>query len=141
MQMKQPNSIKFCTVKYFFLAFGLLQILVGTLMWLRFQDTARNRFAILVFVTLGMIFFFVQMVVFSKLKRVAISKKKISIVFIHRTKHYDWEDVRKLKLNNFLNMYSLKLKGHKMIYFLADTDAPLFGLFSKVPECFPRKMH
>ena len=70
-----------------------------------------------------------------------MSKKKISVIIGHRTKQYDWDDVKELKLIHFLNIYSLKLKGKKRIYFLAAHDsAALFGLFAAEPEFFSKKM-
>jgi len=139
--MKEASLVKFYFVRYFFLAFGLLQGLAATMLFLQFQDTPKNRFAIFVFFTLAMILFSVHFLVFSNVKRVAMSKKKISVILGHRTKQYDWDDVKELKLIHFLNMYSLKLKGKKRFYFLpAHDSAALFGLFPNEPEFLPKKM-
>jgi hypothetical protein len=139
--MKEASLVKFYFVRYFFLAFGLLQGLAATMLFVQFQDTPKNRFAIFMFFTLAMILFSVHFLVFANVKRVAMSKKKISVVLGHRTKLYDWNDVKELKLIHFLNVYSLKLKGKKRIYFLpAHDSAALFGLFPDEPEFFPKKM-
>jgi len=139
--MKEASLVKFYFARYFFLAFGLLQGLAATMLLLQFQNTPKSRFAIFVLCTLAMIWFSVHFVVFSKLKRVAMSKKKISVIFGHRTKQYDWDEVKELKLIHFLNIYSLKLKGKKRIYFLpAHDSAALFGLFAAEPEFFSKKM-
>jgi hypothetical protein len=139
--MKEASLVKFYFVRYFFLAFGLLQGLAATVLFVQFEDTPKNRFAIFVFFTLGMILFSVHFLVFSNVKRVAMSKKKISVIVGHRIKQYDWDDVKELKLIHFLNMYSLKLKGKKRIYFLpAHDSAALFGLFPDEPEFIPKKM-
>ena|SRR5579872_2087437 len=139
--MKEASLVKFYFVRYFFLAFASLQALTATTLLLQFQDTPTNRFAAFVFFTVAMILFSVHFLVFSNVKRVAMSKKKISVIYGHRTKQYDWDNVKELKLINFLNMYSLKLKGKKRIYFLpAHDSAALFGLFSDEPEFFPKKM-
>jgi len=139
--MKEASLVKFYFFRYFILAFGLLQGLAATMLLLQFQDTPKNRFAIFVFVTLAMILFSIHFLVFSNVKRVAMSKKKISVIFGHRTKQYDWDDVKELRLINFLNMYSLKIKGKKRIYFLpAHDSAALFGLFPDEPEFLPKKM-
>ncbi len=139
--MKEASLVKFYFARYFFLAFGLLQGLAATLLLIQFQDTPKSRFAVFVFFTLAMILFSVHFLMFSKLKRVAMGKKKISVIYGHRTKQYDWDDVKELKLIHFLNMYSLKLKGKKRIYFLpAHDSAALFGLFSDEPEFLPKKM-
>ena len=139
--MKEASLVKFYFVRYFFLAFGLLQGLAATMLLLQFQDTPKNRFAIFVFFTLAMILFSVHFLVFSNVKRVAMSKKKISVILGHRTKQYDWDDVKELKLIHFLNMYSIKIKGKKRFYFLpAHDSAALFGLFPDEPEFLPKKM-
>jgi hypothetical protein len=139
--MKEASLVKFYFVRYFFLAFGLLQGLAGMALLLQFQDTPKNRFAIFVLFTLTMILISVHFLVFTKVRRVAMSKKKISITRGGQTKQYDWDEVKELKLMNFLNMYSLKLKGKKKIYFLPAFDSEaLFGLFPDEPEFLSKKM-
>ncbi|HEV8515391.1 MAG TPA: hypothetical protein VGQ59_19040 [Cyclobacteriaceae bacterium] len=139
--MKEASLVKFYFARYFFLAFGLLQGLAATMLLLQFQDTPKNRFAVFVLFTLAMILFSIHFLVFSKVKRVAMSKKKISVVFGHRTKQYDWDEVKELKLIHFLNICSLKLKGKKRIYFLPAHDSEaLFGLFTAEPEFYAKKV-
>jgi hypothetical protein len=139
--MKEASLVKFYFVRYFFVAFGMLQGLAALMLLLQFQDSPKNRFAILVFFSLAMILFSVHFIVFSKVKRVAMNKKKITVIVGQRTKQYDWDDVRELKLINFLNIYSLKIKGKKRIYFLpAHDSAAIFGLFSDEPEFLEKKM-
>src|SRR5882762_8088074 len=116
--MKEASLVKFYFARYFFLAFGLLQGLAATMLLLQFQDTPKSRFVVFVLFTCAMILFSIHFMVFSKVKRVAMSKKKISVIFGHRTKQYDWDEVKELKLIPFLNICSLKIKGKKRIYFL-----------------------
>src|SRR6185369_8821042 len=101
--MKEASLVKFYFARYFFLAFGLLQGLAATMLLLQFQDSPKSRFAIFVFFTFAMILFSVHFTVFSKVKRVAMSKKKISVISGYRTRQYDWDDVKELKLIHFLN--------------------------------------
>ena len=139
--MKEASLVKFYFVKYFFLAFGSLQGLAAAVLLFQFDDTPKSRFAVFVLFTLAMILFSVHFLVFAKVKRVAMNKKKISIIFGHRTKQFDWYDVKELRLIHFLNIYSLKLKGKKKIYFLpAHDSAALFGLFPDEPEFLPKKL-
>jgi len=139
--MKEASLVKFYVVRYFFLAFGLLQGLAAIMLLTQFQDSPKNRFAVFVFFSLGLILFSVHFLVFTKVKRVALSKKKIMVIAGYRTKTYDWDDVKDLKLMPFLNMYSLKLKGKKRIYFLpAHDSAALFGMFVAESEFVPKKM-
>ncbi len=138
--MKEASLVKFYFVRYFFLAFGLMQGLAAILLFFQFPDSPKNRFAIFVIFTLAMILFAVHFSFFTKVKRVSIRKKKIAIVVGQRTKQYDWDEVKELKLLTFLNMYSLKLKGKKRIYFLPEQGSePLFGMFSLENELLRKK--
>jgi len=140
--MKEASLVKFYFVRYFFLAFGLLQGLAAVLLIIQFQDSPKNRFAVFVFFSLAMILFGIHFLVFTRVKRVAIGKKKIAVINSFRTKHYDWDEVKELKLMPFLNMYSLKLKGRQeKIFFLPTHNSEaIFGLFTDDPEFLPKKM-
>ncbi len=138
--MKEARLVKYYFVRYFFLAFGLLQGLAAILLFVQFPDSPKNRFAFFVFFTLALVLFSLHLIFFSKVKRVALSKKKVSIMLGDRTKHYDWNEVKELKLLNFLNLYKLKLKGKPQIYFLSTLEsAALFGLFPDEPEFLSKK--
>jgi hypothetical protein len=134
--MKEANLFKYYFVRYFFLAFAFMQAIAAALLLLRFQDSPKNRFAVFVFFTLAMILISIHFIVFNKVKRVALSKKKIEVISTFKSKQYEWNEVKDLKLLPFFNMYSLKLKGKKnRIYFLPAHDSEaLFGLFSNDPE-------
>jgi len=134
--MKEASLFKYYFVRYFFLAFALMQAIAGFILLLQFQDSPKNRFAIFVFFSLAMILISIHVFVFSKVKRVAMSKKKIAVISPFKSKEYDWDEVKELKLMPFFNMYSLKLKGKKnRIYFLPAHDSEaIFGLFSADPE-------
>jgi hypothetical protein len=130
--MREANLFKYYFARYFFLAFATLQAVAAAILLLRFQDSPKNRFAIFVFFTLAMILISIHFLVFSKVRRVAVSKKKIAVITAFKSKQYDWNEVKDLKLLPFLNLYSLKLKGKKnRIYFLPTHDSEaLFGLFT-----------
>ena len=138
--MKEANLFKYYFVRYFFLAFALMQAIAAVLLLIQFQDSPKTRFAIFVFFTLAMILISIHFLVFTKVKRVAMGKKKIAIINSYKAKQYDWDEVKDLKLLPFLNMYSLKLKGKKRIYFLPAHDSEaLFGLFSDNPDFLKEK--
>ena len=139
--MKEANLFKYYVVRYFFLAFALMQAIAAILLLTRFQDSPKNRFAIFVFFSLAMILISIHVFVFSKVKRVAMGKKKIAVINSYKAKQYDWDEVKDLKLLPFLNMYSLKLKGKKnRIYFLPVHDSEaLFGLFPDSPDFLKEK--
>ncbi len=138
--MEEATRVKFYLARYFFLALSALQGLAAALMLFQFGDSPKNRFAAFAFFTFSLIFFSLHLLVAKKIKRVALSKKKIAVINPHKVKSYDWSEVKSIKLIPFLNMYSLKLKGKKRIYFLpaCDTEA-MFGIFSADSEMIPKK--
>jgi hypothetical protein len=139
--MKEASLVKFYFARYFFFAFGMLQGLAALILLLQFQDSPKNRFAIFVFFALAMILFSFHFVVFAKVKRVTMNKKKITVIIGQRARTYDWDEVKELKLIHFLNIYSLKLKGKKRIYFLpANDSAAIFGMFQHEPDFLAKKM-
>ena len=140
--MKEANLFKYYFARYFFLAFAAMQAVAAVVLLLRFQDSPKNRFAIFVFFTLAMILISIHLIVFSKVKRVAVSKKKIAVITSYKLKQYNWDEVKELKLLPFLNMYSLKLKGKKnRIYFLPTHDSgALFGLFAGDPDFLKERL-
>lgn len=139
--MEEANTAKYYLVRYFFLALSVLQGLATALMLIQFEASHKNRIAALVLFTIAMIFFSLHVLLAGKIKRVAISKKKLAIINPHKVKEYDWSDVKTIKLLPFLNMYSLKLKGKRnKIYFLpAGNSSALFGIFSSESDLIPKK--
>ena len=133
--MKEASPVKFYFAKYFFLAFGLLQWSCGTLLFLR-VEAEKNKQAALVFFVIGLTFIALYFVIAARLKRVAISKKRITIIDNDKTDHYEWPEVKSIKLVPYFNLYKLKLRGKKdRIYFLPDHNVePLFGLFPHEAE-------
>jgi hypothetical protein len=70
-----------------------------------------------------------------------VSKKKIVVLYPHKTKSYEWSEVKEVKFLPFLNMYYLKIKGKSRIYFLPTNDSEaLFGLFSSKADFIPKKV-
>jgi len=140
--MEETTPVKFYIARYFFLALSALQGLAATLMILQFEDSPKNRFVAFALFTLAMILFSLHLLISPKIKRVAISKKKIEIINLTKVKSYEWSDVKSVKLIPFLNFYSMKLKGKRnKIYFLSDmSTTALFGLFSSASDLIPKKM-
>lgn len=133
--MKEASPVKFYFAKYFFLAFGLLQWSCGMLLFLR-GEAEKNKRAALIFFVIGLTFVALYFLIAAKLKRVAISKKRVTIIDNDKTDHYEWPEVKSIKLVPYFNLYKLKLRGRKeRIYFLPDHNVePLFGLFPHEPE-------
>jgi len=139
--MEETSTARFYLARYFFLALSVLQGLATALLLLQFEDSDKNRIAALVMFTASMVFFSLHLLLATRIKRVAISKKKLAIINPHKVKEYDWSDVKAIKLMPFVNMYSLKLKGKRSkIYFLPSSDtSALFGIFSSGSELIPKK--
>ena len=128
--MKEASPAKFYMAKYFFLAFGLLQWLISGLILYRYGHIPKSQFTAFVFFTMGLVFVSLWMVVSSKIRRVAVGKKKIIIHGRHE-KSVEWPEVKSLKSIPHFNMYRMKIKGEKdQIYFFPyEVNQPLFGLF------------
>lgn len=130
--MKQASPVKYYLAKYFFLAFGLLQWFIGGLILVKQGGANKNGIAAFLFFTIGLLFLAVFMLIVSKVKRVAIGKKKIAVFSAQKKKEYKWPDIKSVQFIPFFNMYSMKIRGKKKkIYFLpSQSDAPIFhGLF------------
>lgn len=139
--MEEANPVKFYLARYFFLALSALQGLASALILLQFGDSPKNRFVAFALFTLALIFFSLHLLIAQRIKRVAISRKKIAVINPTKVQNYDWSDVKSVKLIPFFNLYSLKLKGKRKIYFLPTTNtAAVFGLFSSESELIPKKV-
>ena len=133
--MKEASPVKYYFAKYFFLAFGLLQWLGGTLLFLQ-GDVEKNKRAALIFFIIGLLFIALYFEIAAKLKRVSIGKKRIVVIEKDKTEHYEWPEVKSIKAVPYFNLYKLRLRGKKeRIYFLPNQNVePLFGIFPHKPE-------
>ncbi|MBS1487799.1 MAG: hypothetical protein JST43_09445 [Bacteroidetes bacterium] len=140
--MKESSLIKFYFVRYFFMAFALMQAVAAIILLVQYEDTPKSRFAIFVLFSLALILLSVHMTVFTNIKRVAVGKKKISVTHRTKVKHYAWDDVKELKHVPFFNVYSLRLKKKKkqIYFFSSDNNEALFGLFPNEPEFLSKKI-
>ena len=131
--MVEANPVKFYVAKFFFLAFALIQWLAAAVLLLRFGFNNKNFFISLVFITLGLILFFLFLVVSDKVKRVAIGKNKIVIIEGDKNSRFSWPEVKSLKIIPFFNLYKLRLRGKKnpVYFFPAKNIDPAFGLMAK----------
>ncbi|HEY9489627.1 MAG TPA: hypothetical protein VIQ51_14890 [Chryseosolibacter sp.] len=133
MTMIEASPVKFYLAKFFFLGFALIQWLVATILLFQFDFSNQNFFIALIFVTLGLIFFYVFLVVNDKVKRVAVGKNKIVIIEGDKNSRFSWPEVKSLKIIPFFNLYKLKLRGKKnpIYFFPAKNIDPAFGLMAK----------
>jgi hypothetical protein len=133
MTMIEASPVKFYLAKFFFLLFAGIQWLVAAILLIQFRFTNRNFFISLIFITLGLVFFYIFLVVNDKVKRVAIGKNKIVIIEGDRNSRFSWPEVKSLKIIPFFNLYKLKLRGKKnsIYFFPARNIDPAFGLLAK----------
>ena len=112
--MIEASPVKFYLAKFFFLAFSMIQWLAAAILLIQFSFTSKNFFIALVFITLGMVSFYLFLLVNDKVKRVAVGKNKIVII-------------------PFFNLYKLKLRGKKnpVYFFPAKNIDPAFGLMAR----------
>jgi hypothetical protein len=129
--MKEASLVKYYFAKYFFLAFGLLQWTISVTFLMNQGGTPKGQWSAFLFFTIGLILMSLQIVIGTRFKRVAISKKKI-VVFAHgRVHRYDHDDVKSLKFMPAFNLYKMKIRGKKgQIYFLpCEETEVIYGLF------------
>jgi hypothetical protein len=130
--MKEASPVKYYFAKYFFLALGLLQWFIGSVIIIRNGDLPKSQFAAFVFFTLGLVCISLFSVIASKIKRVAISKKKVAIINSYTTKEYEWPDIKFIRFMPFFNVYQMKIRGKKgKVYFLPTEESEvIYGIFS-----------
>ncbi len=131
--MIEASPLKFYLAKFFFLIFAFIQWLVAGILLIEFQFSDKNFFVSLIFVTFGLVFFYLFLIVNDKVKRVAIGKNKIVIIEGDKNLRFSWPDVKSLKIIPFFNLYKLKLRGKKspIYFFPARNIDPAFGLMAK----------
>ncbi len=130
--MKEASPVKYYFAKYFFLALGLLQWFIGILIFIRNGNLPKSQTAAFIFFTLGLVCVSLYLFIASKIKRVAISKKKVAIINSYTTKEYEWPDIKSIKFIPLLNVYGMKIRGRKgKIYFLPINESEvIYGIFS-----------
>jgi hypothetical protein len=129
--MKEASLVKFYFAKYFFLAFGLLQWTISATFLINHSGTPKGQWSAFLFFTLGLILMAIQIVFATKIKRVAISKKKVVVFANGSVNRYEHDDVKSLKFIPAFNIYRMKLRGRKgPIYFLpCEESEVIYGLF------------
>lgn len=130
--MVEANPAKVYLAKYFFLGFAFVQWLVAAALLIRFGFNNKNIFGALIFITLGLLCFTLYLTVSRRIKRVAVGKNKIVVIEGDRNIRFDWPEVKSLRIVPFFNMYRLKVKGKRAIYFFPSRNIdPAFGLIAK----------
>jgi hypothetical protein len=130
--MKEASRAKYYFAKYFFLALGLLQWFIGSIIFIRSGHLPKSQFAVFVFFTFGLVCVSLFLFIVSKIKRVAISKKKVAVINSYKTHEYEWPEVKSITFMPIFNVYRMKIKGRKgKIYFLpTDESEVIYGIFS-----------
>lgn len=131
--MVEANPVKFYLAKFIFLGIALIQWLVATALLLRFSFDSKIFFVSALFITLGLIFFSLFLILNGRIKRVAVGKNKIVVIEGDRNIRFDWPEIKSLRLIPYFNVYKMKIKGKRgPIYFFPSKNVdPAFGLLSK----------
>jgi len=131
--MIEASPVKFYLARFFFLAFALIQWSVASTILIKFSFSNKNFFISLIFTTLGLVFFYIFLLVNDKVKRVAVGKNKIVIIEGDKNSRFSWPEVKSLKIIPFFNLYELKLRGKRnsIYFFPAKNIDPAFGLLAK----------
>lgn len=131
--MIEASPVKFYLAKFFFLVFACIQWLVATILLAQFSFSNKNFFIALIFVTLGLVFFYIFLIVNEKVKRVAIGKNKIVIIEGDKNSRFSWPEVKSLKIIPFFNLYRLRLRGKRnpIYFFPARNIDRAFGLLAR----------
>jgi hypothetical protein len=129
--MKEASVVKFYFAKYFLLAFGLLQWVISAIFLINNGDTPKGQWSAFLFFTIGLVFLSLQIVYATRMKRVAIGKKKFAVISSGVAHRYEHDDIKSLKFLPAFNMYKMKIRGKKgHIYFLpCEETEVIYGLF------------
>ncbi len=131
--MIEASPVKFYVAKFFFLVFAFIQWLVASILLIQLPFSSKHFFVSLIFITLGLIFFYIFLLVNDKVKRVAVGKNKIVIIEGDKNSRFSWPEVKSLKIIPFVNLYKLKLRGKRnpVYFFPARNIDPAFGLLAR----------
>ncbi|MEJ0031792.1 MAG: hypothetical protein WDO15_16080 [Bacteroidota bacterium] len=125
--MKEASLVKYYSAKYFFLAFGLLQWTISVTFLTSHGNTPKGQWSAFLFFTIGLIIMTIQIVYATRLKRVAIGKKKIAVLSNGTLHRYEHEDVKWMKFIPAFNIYQMKIRGKKAtIYFLPCEEGEVY---------------
>lgn len=129
--MKEASLAKYYFAKYFFLAFGLLQWTISITFLINHGSTPKGQWSAFLFFTLGLILMTIQIVFGTKIKRVAIGKKKVAVFEFGSVRRYEHDEVKSLRFITAFNIYKMKIRGRKgQIYFLpCEESEVIYGLF------------
>lgn len=130
-KMKEASLVKFYFAKYFLLAFGLLQWFISTTFLVNNGDTPKGQWSAFLFFTIGLVILSLQIVFATRIKRVAIGKKKLAVISNGNAYRYEYHDIKTLKFVPAFNLYKMKIRGRKgYIYFLpCEESEVIYGLF------------
>ena len=129
--MKEASVVKFYFAKYFFLAFGLLQWTISVMFLVNHGSTPKGQWSAFLFFTIGLLVMSIQIVFATRIKRVAIGKKKLIVLANGNVHRYEHDEVKSIKFMPAFNMYRMKIRGRKgPIYFLpCEESEVIYGLF------------
>lgn len=132
-KLKQASPVKFYFAKFFFLGFAFLLWSVALALALSFENTPKNTAAILIFISIGCIFFVIFFFLMEVMRRVAIGKDRVVVIELGKNMTIQWQDIKFIRLIPVFNIYKMKLKTRrKPIYFLPSKNIePAYDLLAE----------
>jgi hypothetical protein len=130
--MKEASVVKFYFAKYFLLGLGLLQWVICIAFLINYGDSPKGQWSAFLFFTIGLVIISLQIIFATRLKRVAIGKKKFAVISGGSAHRYEHDDIKSLKFIPAFNVYKMKIRGKKgYLYFLpCDESEVIYGLFT-----------
>jgi hypothetical protein len=130
--MIEANPLKFYVAKYFFLAFAVFQFLASAFIVFEYDLTVTTFFIALLFMAFAVAFMLFYFIISNKIRRVAIGKNKIVVIERDRNIRFSFPDVKSVKVIPVFNLYRLKIRGKRTIYFFPSSNLdPAFGSLVK----------
>lgn len=139
--MKEASPAKYYLARYLFIAMAGLQALAAVLVFFRWPDSPKNSAVVFLLASLAIFFFAMHVLIGTRIRRVAVGKKKLAVMESDRVKRYAWDEIHDLHFIRFVNLYSMNIKGRRQkIYFLPTRNsATIYSMFTRAEDLMPKR--
>jgi hypothetical protein len=139
--MKEASPAKYYLARYLFIAIASLQAGAAMLIFFRWPSSPKHSAVVFLFASLALFFFSLHVLIGTRIRRVAVGKKKLAVIESNRVKRYAWDEIRDLQFIRFVNLYSMNIKGRRQkIYFLPTRNsATIYSMFTRAEDLMPKR--